>query len=246
MKILLTGDKGFIGRHLSSYLVGRGYEVVGVDRVDGKEVNNLTKMDLKDVKVVVHLAAQTSVWNNDYKQIFKDNVVAFIHILNLCRELGIKFIYASSSCSINITSAYGFSKYVDDKICRRYGVGLRLHNVYGENSREDTLMGICQKEDKIVLYNDGKNLRHFTYVEDVCRCIEKSFSLPDGLYNVVNIEENSVEEFVEEVKKFKNIEVTKVGEKRLKDKERQVVDFSLVNLLDFPTRIREGITKTFK
>lgn len=243
--ILLTGDKGFIGKHLTPYLTSRGYNVVGVDRKDGKEVTGITEEDLVGIDYVVHLAAQTSVWNKDYEQIVKDNIIAFIHIFNLCERLNKKFIYASSSCSVNVTSPYGFSKLFNDIYAENYGVGLRFHNVYGKDSREDTLLGICLNNDKLTLYNNGLNYRHFTYVEDVCRCVEKAFELPDGLYNVVNPEENSVNEFVDEIKKYKSLEVVKTQEVREADKERQIVDETHENINKTPTNIREGLKRVF-
>jgi UDP-glucuronate 4-epimerase len=244
--ILITGDKGFIGSHLSKYLSNKGYNIFGVDRANGKEVIDITEEDVNSVNCVIHLAAQTSVWNDNYEQIINDNIISFIHIYELCKKLDKKFIYASSSCSVNITSAYGFSKLFNDIYAKGYGVGLRFHNVYGENSRKDTLLGICLNNNKITLYNNGLNYRHFTYIDDVCDAVIKALYLPDGLYNVVNPIENSVNEFVDEVLKYKDIEVTKVSEKRELDKERQDIDFSHVNLIDIPTTIKDGIGKILK
>ncbi len=244
-RVLITGHKGFIGSHLVSYLTGKGYDIIGVDRVEGKEVSALTEGDIAAVDCVIHLAAQTSVWNEDYKSIIEDNILAFMHIFDLCRKLGKKFLYASSSCSVNVTSPYGFSKMFDDMYAKDYGVGLRFHNVYGKNSRKDTLLGICLKNDEITLYNNGLNYRHFTYVGDVCECVERAITLPDGLYNVVNPEENSVAEFVDEVKKYKPLKVIKTQEVRQADKERQVVDETHENINKTPTNIREGLRKVF-
>lgn len=243
--ILLTGDKGFIGKHLTPYLTSRGYNVIGVDRKDGKEVTGITENDLTEIDCVIHLAAQTSVWNKDYQAIIEDNILAFMHIFDLCRKLGKKFIYASSSCSVNVTSPYGFSKLFGDIYAENCGVGLRFHNVYGKNSREDTLLGICLNSDEITIYNNGLNYRHFTYVEDVCECVEKALYLPGGLYNVVNPEENSVNEFVNEIKKYKSLEVVKTQEVREADKERQIIDETHENINKTPTNIREGLKKVF-
>ena len=245
MKILVTGNQGFIGKHLTPYLISRGYSVIGVDRKDGKEVIDITEEVLNDVDCIIHLAAQTSVWNKDYEQIIKDNILAFMHIFDLCKKLEKKFIYASSSCSINVTSPYGFSKLFDDIYAKNYGVGLRFHNVYGKDSRKDTLLGICLENDEITLYNEGLNYRHFTYVEDVCKCVEKAIHLPDGLYNVVNPQENSVSDFVGEVKKYKDLRINKTKEIREADKVRQIIDFSHTNLNDRPTDITEGLRRVF-
>jgi UDP-glucuronate 4-epimerase len=246
MNILLTGSKGFIGKHLTPCLTNRGYNVIEVDRKDGKEVTGITEENLEKIDCVIHLAAQTSVWNNDYEQIIRDNIISFVYIFNLCKKLNKKFIYASSSCSVNVTSPYGFSKLFDDIYAENYGVGLRFHNVYGKNSREDTLLGVCLNNDKITLYNNGLNYRHFTYIEDVCKCVEMALTLPDGLYNVVNPEETSVADFVDEVRKYKDLEVIKTKEIRDADKEKQKIDFSHSNLIWNPTSVKEGIREIFK
>jgi nucleoside-diphosphate-sugar epimerase len=133
----------------------------------------------------------------------------------------------------------------DDMYAKDYGVGLRFHNVYGKNSRKDTLLGICLKNGEITLYNNGLNYRHFTYVEDVCECVERAMNLPDGLYNVANPIENSVAEFVDEVKKYKPLEVVKTQEVREADKERQIVDETHENINKTPTNIREGLKRVF-
>lgn len=250
MKVLITGSKGFIGTHLMEYLSKKRYEVIGYDRIDGKEILNLTEKDIENVDCVVHLAGQTNVWNTNYKKIYEDNVKAFKHILNLCKSLGKKFVYAGSSCSINITSMYGITKRFQDIYAKKhfwYGcVGLRLHNVYGKNSRKDTLLGICLSNDEIVLYNNGQNKRHFTYIDDVCRCIEKSFYFGGGFYNVYNPEENTVEEFVDEVSKYKSIVKIKINKKRKKDKKIQKVDKTENLLEDSCDNIEEGIRNVFE
>lgn len=239
----MTGNRGFIGSHLSSYL-STDFNIIGVDRKDGKEVMDIK--ELNSIDYVIHLAAQTSVWNTDYKQIIKDNVIAFKHILDLCKASNVKFIYASSSCSINITSLYGLSKFFNDIYAKHYGVGLRLHNVYGTNSRMDTLCGKCLNNEDIILFNNGENKRHFTYVNDVCKAIEESLTLPDGLYNVVNPTPNTTKEFVTEVQKYKYLKVTLTEEVRLNDKEIQNVNALIPNLVTTPTTIEEGIKKIFE
>lgn len=243
MNILITGNRGFIGSHLSSYL-SDDFNIIGVDRKDGQEVMDIK--ELNSIDYVIHLAAQTSVWNNDYKKIFKDNVLAFVHILNLCKTYGVKFIYASSSCSINITSPYGISKMLNDMYAKHYGVGLRFHNVYGTNSRKDTLLGRCLNNDEILLYNNGENKRHFTYVDDVCKAVKIALTLPDGLYNVVNPTYNTTKEFVTEVQKYKDLKITLTDEVRKYDKKLQIVDTSLPNLVTTPTTIQNGIKQIFE
>lgn len=248
MNILITGSEGFVGKHLQSYL--KEHNLTLIDRKINKEVLDITEQQIIDNDIIIHLAAQTSVWNKDDMLIENDNIKSFIYIFNLCKKHNKRFIYASSSCSINITSMYGLSKHFDDKYAELYGwdlcVGLRFHNVYGKNARENTLLGVCMLNDEITLYNKGLNYRHFTYIDDICYGIVKSFNLPKGLYNIVNPIETSVIDFVKEVQKYKDIKLNCVKDIRELDKERQKIDLSHKNIIeDNPTSIEIGIRNTF-
>lgn len=247
MKILITGSEGFIGRHLQGYLKYFNNDVVCVDRKLGKEVMDITGEDLQGIDIVIHLAGQTSVWNSNYMQIVKDNIEAFTHIFFLCKCLNVKFIYASSSCAYNPTTLYGISKTYDELLSTtyKYGVGLRLHNVYGYAARPDTLLGACLNNDEVTLWNNGLNTRHFTYVGDVCSAIVKAFDMWPGLYNVCNMEASTTLDFVREVQKFKPISVKLSPEKRQYDKEDQDIDCLLPNIDINYVDIAEGIKSIF-
>lgn len=250
MNILITGSEGFIGRHLMKYLIDNRYNVKGIDRKSGEEVLGITSKDLLNIDIVVHLAAQTSVWNDDIEGIEKDNIKGFIHIFNLCRELKKRFIYASSSCSVNVTSMYGLSKKFNDDYFNIYkwkdAIGLRLHNVYGPSPRPDILLGICMNNKNILLWNNGENTRHFTYIDDVCEAVERAFTVGGGeIYNVYNPQLSSTLEFVEEVKKYIPINISLSPSKRDFDKDQQYIDPSLQNLIQSPTSIQDGIQRVF-
>lgn len=248
MNILITGNEGFIGKHLTKYLTDKGHNIKGWDLKSGLDVDDITEDDLKDIDCVIHLAASTSVWNEKNEEIIHNNIKCFVHILDLCKYMKIKLLYASSSCSCNITSLYGLSKQFDENYSKlsEWGVGMRFHNVYGPNSREDTLMGICMQNDKIVLYNNGNNTRHFTYIDDICWGVNMCIHYPTGVYNLYNPEENTTLEFVKEVSKYKDIDIVLTKEIRDKDKESQLVEDNYINLLETNyTPIEYGIESCY-
>ena len=250
MNVLVTGNRGFIGQNVCKHLITNNYNVTGIDLIDGKDIIDIQEQDLHDIDAVIHLAGSTSVWNTDNEAIIHNNISCFIHLLDLCKKLNIKFIYASSSCAVNITSLYGLSKQFDEQYSKmqKYGVGLRLHNVYGPGSRKDTLLGVCMNNNEVILYNKGQNRRHFTYIEDVAGVIEQVLN-NDSLYNIYNVynpKENSVQDFVHEVMKYKDIHVVITDKIRDKDKEIQFTDDKYINLLyQNYTDIAGGLQKMF-
>jgi nucleoside-diphosphate-sugar epimerase len=57
VKVLITGHRGFVGRHMVAALSGRATEVVGVDLVDGNDCRDFFRTDDTRFDLVVHLAA---------------------------------------------------------------------------------------------------------------------------------------------------------------------------------------------
>jgi nucleoside-diphosphate-sugar epimerase len=57
MKALVTGHKGFVGRHMTAELNTRGYDVTGCDAVDGEDARDLFATNTERYDLVVHCAA---------------------------------------------------------------------------------------------------------------------------------------------------------------------------------------------
>ena len=57
MKILITGDAGFVGRAYRRALDGQGHEIVGVDIVNGVDARDFFRTDNTYFDRVIHLAA---------------------------------------------------------------------------------------------------------------------------------------------------------------------------------------------
>ena len=130
MKILVTGGAGFIGSHITEYLVQRGDNVTVIDNLKTGQTANLSKVnkninfvngDIRNYKLleglvndtdgVFHEAALASVQQSFEMQdeYFDVNVNGTENILKLAREYGFKVVYASSS------SVYGNPKHVPTK-----------------------------------------------------------------------------------------------------------------------------------
>ena len=135
MNVLITGAAGFIGFHLSAYLLKKKYSVLGLDNLNSyyslklkkdrlKILSNFKnfefyKIDLsnkqklfkelkrKKIDIVVNLAAQAGVRYSlqNPDEYLKSNLVGFCNLLNLVKDKKIKHFLFASSSSV-----YGKSK----------------------------------------------------------------------------------------------------------------------------------------
>lgn len=127
MKILVTGNKGYIGCILTQLLVERGYSVIGFDtdyykgcelkKIDpditqiNKDVRKISKTDLKGIDAIVHLAALSNdpLGELNPELTYDINYTATVQLATLAKEIGIKrFVYSSSQ------SMYGIAKTDED------------------------------------------------------------------------------------------------------------------------------------
>lgn len=130
MKILVTGVAGFIGYHISKYLLERGDTVIGIDNINDyydpllkqarlsqlDQFNNFQfkRIDIADKKeldtifnklapqYVIHLAAQAGVRYSlkNPYAYINSNINGFMNILEACRHNPVKHLVFASSSSV--------------------------------------------------------------------------------------------------------------------------------------------------
>ena len=130
MTILVTGAAGFIGFHISQYLLGRGDTVIGIDNLNDyydvslkearlSQLNNNDKFSFHKIDItnkdvidnifkskspthVIHLAAQAGVrYSLQNPYAYIDsNITGFMNILEACRNNPVKHLVFASSSSV--------------------------------------------------------------------------------------------------------------------------------------------------
>ena len=234
LHVVVTGAAGFIGMHVALRLLAAGHAVTGVDDLDPyydvalKEARlarlerhagfRSVRVDLADAAAAaalfagdgfthaIHLAAQPGVRYSlvNPHAYLTNNLVAFGHVVEGCRQAGIRhLVYASSSSVYGASDALPFSeeqrvdhpvslyaatKKANELIAHSYShlfnlptTGLRFFTVYGPWGRPDMAPMLFTKAilegRPIRLFNEGRMQRDFTYVDDVA----------EGVFRVVGV-----------------------------------------------------------
>jgi UDP-glucuronate 4-epimerase len=167
------------------------------EKLDIADLKSLqTLFSRESFEVVVNLAAQAGVrysLENPHAYV-EANVVGFVNLLECCRHHQIKhFVFASSSSVYGANtkmpfsvhhnvdhpvSLYAASKKSNELMAHTYShlfdlacTGLRFFTVYGPWGRPDMALFLFAdaifKDKPIKVFNHGKMLRDFTYIDDI-------------------------------------------------------------------------------
>lgn len=234
-RVLVTGCAGFIGMHTAARLLDAGTAVLGVDNLDpyydvalkearlarltGRPGFRFERIDLTEPDAaarlfrdhafthVVHLAAQPGVRYSlvNPGAYFANNLTAFGHVLEGCRQESIAHLVYASSSSVyganhtlpfsedqNVdhpVSLYAATKKANELFAHSYShlyglptTGLRFFTVYGPWGRPDMAPMMFTKAIlagvPIRVFNGGKMRRDFTYVDDIVEGVVRIVEAP--------------------------------------------------------------------
>lgn len=203
MKILITGNSGYIGSHLTKILQNQ-HELYGLDKsYPAIEVDNFILQNIcwtnhwnvaQEYDCVIHLAAEVSVSRSVHNPTLYYNTNT-IGTLNVLKNIKTKrFIHASTGSAGPMNNPYGISKRAAEQIveqyCKENNVPFtifRFYNVTGSDgiapTNPDGLMwNLMNAQETGVFklfgndYNteDGTAVRDYTHVNEICHSVIKA------------------------------------------------------------------------
>jgi UDP-glucuronate 4-epimerase len=182
-----------------------GFRFVQLDVADRAAMPAL--FDAERFDRVVHLAAQAGVRHSlvDPHAYIDSNIVGFTNILEGCRHTAVEHLVYASSSSVyggntvmpfsehhgvdHPVSLYAATKKANELMAHTYShlfalptTGLRFFTVYGPWGRPDMALFMFTKAilagEPIKVFNHGKMVRDFTYVDDIAAGVVHTLDRP--------------------------------------------------------------------
>jgi UDP-glucose 4-epimerase len=208
-KILITGNSGYIGSHLTK-LLEKDYEVYGLDKNLPKlapeqfyqcDINRQFSLD-EEFDAVIHLAALVNVGESEQIpiQYYITNVNGTMNVLNKVKTKN--FIFASTGAAEGCESSYGISKRAAEDVVREYCTVhrpipytiFRFYNVIGSDgfapTNPDGLMyNLIKAPEKgeFTIFgtdyertSDGTCVRDYVHVMEICDALRTAIEKPSN------------------------------------------------------------------
>lgn len=211
-RILVTGSAGFVGSRLVGKLADLGIKVIAADLKNGVDLTSPDSfLRIKNVDIVVHLAAITSVpasFENPWRFLYT-NYTATLGALELCRLNSARMIHLSSylygppiylpineNHPIAPHNPYAQSKKVCEDLCfgynRDFNVPVtifRPFNLYGPGMIDNSLIPsiIRQLETNFVALQDPEPKRDYLFIDDLIEAIVKAIDKEPKDLEVYNL-----------------------------------------------------------
>jgi UDP-glucose 4-epimerase len=246
-KVLITGNSGYIGSHLTKALEST-YQVYGLDKVDMqhgvghmyiRDINRPLDID-EEFDAVVHLAALVNVGESEQIpiQYYITNVNGTMNVINKIKTKN--FIMASTGAAELGVSAYGVSKRAAEDVVKEYFTThrptpytiFRFYNVIGSSGYKPTnpdglmynLMKSKETGEFTIFGNDydtpdGTCVRDYVHVDEICEAIKIAIEQPaNGIECLGHGVGHTVAEMVELFQKVNNTSITvRIGDRRSGD-----------------------------
>jgi nucleoside-diphosphate-sugar epimerase len=224
MKILITGNRGFVGNATEELLWTSGHEVVGYDIMDGRDIRDFNQLceviQAEQPDRILHLAAIARFQEADANPIlaYQTNIKGTENVIMAARQYHIPVVFASTGSTympiksippiteeypVVGNSVYGCTKAIGDHIVQTHNphIILRYAHLYGAEKRYHGLIGGFLSRIEFgmepVLYG-GKQSNDFMYIKDVALINKLALEAPwdkwNQAYNAGTGEELTAEE----------------------------------------------------
>lgn len=252
--ILITGNSGYIGSHLTKLLSqNENYRIFGLDLVEpiipvsGHYIQDIRKNNLpvSQFDCIIHLAALVNVGESerDPTAYYQTNLNGTINVLKIPTK---NFIFASTGAAEKCESAYGISKRAAEDVVRQYCTEqsidftmFRFYNVIGSDGIKPTnpdglFYNLIKAIDtkRFTIYgndydtSDGTCIRDYVHVLEICNSIDLAINTPsNSLENLGHGKGKSVQEMVNLFKTVNKVDFDiEYGPRRKGDIEMSVLD----------------------
>jgi len=214
-KILITGNSGYIGSHLSQILKkDRALQLHGLDIKDPIiELDNFYNQNItadtswnidEEYDCVIHLAAEVAVGRSVLNPTlyYLTNTIGTLNVLNKIKTK--RLVVASTGAAAGLGSPYGISKRAMEDVvfqfCRQHDIPFtifRFYNVTGSDGIEPTnpdglfaSLIAATKTEKFTIFGDDYNTRDGTCVRDYTHVNEICHAVIQGIDNSTDQIEN--------------------------------------------------------
>jgi UDP-glucose 4-epimerase len=214
-KILITGNSGYIGSHLSKLLMSNtSYDLVGLDKdLPQLPVLSQINQDITDsdpwniddeYDCIIHLAAEVSVSRSVRNPMlyYQTNTLGTLNVLRNIKTK--RFVHASTGSAGPMNNPYGISKRAAEEIvtqfCKEQNVPFtifRFYNVTGtdgiEPTNPDGLMWNLINAEKTGIFNlfgNDYNTNDGTAVRDYTHVNEICYAVSQAIEESTNQIEN--------------------------------------------------------
>jgi NADH dehydrogenase len=237
-KIIVTGARGFIAKHLRNYLSENNIDLISISRNDFKQFKNESKIvsenydenillqKIKDSDALIHLVGigNQSV-NNDYNMI---NVELTKHIVNLCKKTKIKKIVYTSGLGVSSNTSLGYfiSKYNAEKIIINSGLNFTIFRPSYIVGKDDHFTKYLKKQIKtgeIKIPGSGNYSIQPIYIDDVIQIIFQSAIQPKFKNRIIDLVGPKNITFKQYVKLFSKGTKTNIKKIDLEDAYRDAI-----------------------
>lgn len=212
MKILVTGDKGFVGAATVKILEGRGHKIVGYDLMDGFDIRDSRQFDkvLTEARParILHLAAIARFADADAHPLLahETNVLGTANVAGAAERHHIPVVYASTgsvympirrkppiteSFEASGNSVYGCTKLLGELYLQARSaphIILRYSHLLGAEKRFHGLVGgfLSRIERGMApqLYG-GAQSNDFCYINDIAAANVAALEAPWDVWNSV-------------------------------------------------------------